>query len=239
MRIAVMCAGAKTGFCATKKLQDAGHDLRAIETAEAGRSRLAAGTMVLIADAAAPCAGARPQRPDPTYFIGHPCHLPLHLADTAGAEGTGDHGGAAPRAIVCAPMQRPEAHDEIGAEVCRALGSPVTRTHRLTPEPRAILEPGRSEMAGLTRIDAMAGAVDECAARHGIAREAAHEVMMGPMNGLIAMRFGVSPKVPADATLRVTRHAQPRVRHADWRPALSPAAALEGARLIVEGRGRP
>lgn len=234
-----MCAGANTGFRATRKLQDAGHDLRALATAEAGRSRLAAGTMVLIADAAAPCAGARPQRSDLTYFIGHPCHPPLHLADTAGAEGTGDHGGMAPRAIVCAPMQRPEAHCKIGAEVCRAIGSPVTRTHRVTPEPRAIREPGLSGMVGLTRIDAMAGAADECAARHGIAREAAPEVMMGPMNGPVAMRFGVSPKVPSVAALRVTRHAQPRVRHADWRPALSPAAVPEGSRLIVEGRGRP
>lgn len=234
-----MGAGAKTGFRATQKLQDAGHDLRALATAEAGRSRLAAGTMVLTVDAAAPCAGALPQRPDLTYLIGHPCQLPLHLADTAGAEGTGDLGGTASPAIVCALMQGPEAHCEIGAEVCRAIGSPVTRTHRLTPEPRGIREPGLSGMVGLTRIDAMAGAVDECAARHGIAREAAHEVMMGQLNGPVAMRFGVSRKVPADAALRVTRHAQPRVRHADWRPAPSPAAVPEGARLIVEGRGRP
>jgi hypothetical protein len=45
--------------------------------------------------------------------------------------------------------------------------------------------------------------------------------------------------VPSDAALRVTRHARPLVLNPDWRQALSPAAVLEGARLIVEGRGAP
>jgi D-apionate oxidoisomerase len=274
-----MGAGGKMGFRVTKKLHDAGHDVRAIETDGAGRTRLAeagiaptgqktglagadvvvmalpdsligqvthaiapdlaSGTMVLILDAAAPYAGALPQRPDLTYFIGHPCHPPLYSTETEGAERTDYHGGIAPQAIVCALMQGPEAHYEIGAEVCRTMWSPVTRTHRVTLEQLAILEPGLSEMVGLTLIDAMAGAVDECAARYGIAREAAHDFMMGHMNVLIAMWFGVSPKVPSDAALRVTRHAQPLVLNPDWRQALSPAAVLEGSRLIVEGRGRP
>lgn len=277
--VAVMGAGGKMGFRVTKKLHEAGHDVRAIETAEAGRARLAEagiaavdqaaglsgaqvvvlalpdsligkvthaiapdlapGTMVLIMDAAAPYAGALPaDRPDLTYFVGHPCHPPLYNDETDPDARRDYHGGVARQAIVCALMQGPEAHYELGAEICRTMWSPVTRTHRVTVEQLAILEPGLSEMVGMTFIDAMAAAVDECADRYGIPREAAHDFMMGHMNVIIAMWFGVSPKVPSDAALRVTRHAQPLVLNPDWRQALSPAAVYEGSRLIVEGRGQ-
>ena len=39
------------------------------------------GTIVIILDAAAPYAGALPQRDDITYIIGHPCHPPLYAHD--------------------------------------------------------------------------------------------------------------------------------------------------------------
>ena len=117
--VAVLGAGGKMGFRVTRKLHDAGYDLRAVEIGDAGKARLAdagiaaldaatglkgadvvvlalpdniigkvaneiasdlgPGTMLLILDAAAPYADVLPKdRPDLTYFVGHPCHPPRY-----------------------------------------------------------------------------------------------------------------------------------------------------------------
>src|SRR4051812_265512 len=121
--VAVLGAGGKMGFRVTRKLIEAGYDVRAVEIGEAGRKRLgeadiaavameegipgakvvvmalpdniigqvtrevspmlAKGTMILVLDAAAPYAGDLPgDRPDLTYFVGHPCHPPLFGDET-------------------------------------------------------------------------------------------------------------------------------------------------------------
>ena len=198
---------------------------------------LAAGTMVVILDAAAPYAEALPKdRPDLTYFIGHPCHPPLYNDETDWAARADVHGGVAKQAIVCALMQGPEAHYEIGAEICRTMWSPVMRTHRVTVEQLAILEPGLSEMIAMPFVDVMAEAVEECAQTYGIAREAAFDFLIGHLNVEIAMWFGFSPKVPSDAAMRVMTHARKYVVRDGWRDALSPAVVKDACKLIVDGR---
>jgi D-apionate oxidoisomerase len=265
------------GFRVTRKLFDAGYDLRAVEIGEGGRARLAdagiaavteaeglagaeivvlalpdsvigdvshkiapslpAGTMVLILDAAAPYAGALPaDRPDLTYFVGHPCHPPLYNDETDWAARRDYHGGVAQQAIVCALMQGPEEHYALGAEICEAMWSPILRTHRVTVEQLAILEPGLSEMVAMPFVDTMVEAIDECAVRYGIPREAAFDFMIGHLNVEIAMWFGLSPKVPSDAALRLMRFAKSIVVQPGWREALSPAKVREASELIVQGR---
>jgi hypothetical protein len=275
--VAVFGAGGKMGLRVTRKLRDAGFDLRAIEIGETGKQRLAEagiaamdpaaglagagvvvmalpdniigrvaadiapllapGTMLLILDAAAPYADVLPKdRPDLTYFVGHPCHPPLYSTETQGAERTDYHGGVAPQAIVCALMQGPEADYEVGAEICRAMWSPVTRTHRVSVEQLAILEPGLSEMVAMCMVDVMTEAVDECADRYGIPREAARDFLIGHLNVEIAMWFGYSPKVPSDAALRLLQFGKSKIMREDWREALSPRVVRQASDLIVHGK---
>ena len=92
--------------------------------AEAIVPNLAPGTIVLILDAAAPFAGVLPERADITYFIGHPCHPPLYADLDDPAQRADVHGGVAPQAIVCALMQGPEEHYEIGRDVCEVMWAP-------------------------------------------------------------------------------------------------------------------
>lgn len=275
--IAILGAGGKMGFRITRKLVDAGHDVRAVEIGEAGRARLSGagipfhdiepgvagaevvifalpdniigtvarnlspvlrpGTMLLILDAAAPYAGDLPNdRPDLTYFVGHPCHPPLFSTTTEGPERLDHHGGVAPQSIVCALMQGPEEHYALGASVCEAMWGPIIKTHRVTVEQLAILEPGLSEMLAMAFIDTMAEGVDECE-RQGIPREAAFDFLIGHLNVEIAMWFGYSPKVPSDAAVRVMRFAKSKVLNPDWREALRPGLVKEAAELIVHGKG--
>jgi len=270
-------AGGKMGLRVTKKLAAAGYDLRAIESGDIGRARLAEagiaavdqaqglagaevvvlalpdniigkvaatiapqlapGTMLLILDAAAPYADALPQdRPDLTYFVGHPCHPPLYNDETEWDARRDYHGGVARQAIVCALMQGPEEHYAVGVEVCEAMWSPVTRTHRVSVEQLAILEPGLSEMLAMCMIDVMSEAVDECATKYGIDREAAQDFLIGHLNVEIAMWFGYSPKVPSDAALRLLEFGKSRIMKENWREALSPAVVRQAARLIVNGK---
>ena len=275
--VAVFGSGGKMGFRVTRKLIDAGCDVRAVEIGEAGRERLrsagieplsaaagvagasvvvlalpdnliggvarelapslAPGTMLLILDAAAPYAGDLPtDRPDLSYFVGHPCHPPLYSTQTQGEQRVDYHGGVAPQAVVCALMQGPEEHYALGAAVCEAMWAPVLRTHRVSVEQLAILEPGLSEMVAMAFVDTMVEAIDECAAL-GVPREAAFDFLIGHLNVEIAMWFGFSPKVPSDAALRLMRFAKSKVVHPEWRKALTPALVKEAAELIVFGKG--
>jgi hypothetical protein len=275
--VAVFGAGGKMGFRVTRKLHEAGYDLRAVEIGDAGKARLAEagiaavdaetgllgaevvvlalpdnvigkvtseiaprlapGTMVLILDAAAPYADVLPKdRPDLTYFVGHPCHPPLYNDETDMAARRDYHGGVARQAIVCALMQGPEEHYALGAEICAAMWSPVTKVHRVTTEQLAILEPGLSEMVAMCMIDVMTEAVDECEKRYGIPREAAHDFLIGHLNVEIAMWFGYSPKVPSDAALRLLEFGKSKIMKENWREALSPEVVREAADLIVHGK---
>jgi hypothetical protein len=275
--VAVLGAGGKMGFRVTRKLHDAGYDLRAVEIGDAGKARLAdagiaaldaatglkgadvvvlalpdniigkvaneiasdlgPGTMLLILDAAAPYADVLPKdRPDLTYFVGHPCHPPLYNDETDWSARRDYHGGVAKQSIVCALMQGPETHYAVGVEICEAMWSPVTRTHRVTVEQLAILEPGLSEMLAMCMIDIMSEAVDECEKTYGIPREAAHDFLIGHLNVEIAMWFGYSPKVPSDAALRLLQFGKSKIMQENWREALSPKVIRQASDLIVRGK---
>ena len=274
LSFAILGAGGKMGFRVTKKLFDAGHDVRAIEVSAAGRAKLAeagittldvdealrdaravvlalpdnligkvsheiapklkAGAMMVILDAAAPYADALPKnRPELTYFVGHPCHPPLFNEETDMAARRDYHGGVANQSIVCALMQGPESDYAIGEEICKTMWSPIIRCHRISVEQLAILEPGLSEMVAMPFVDTMVEAVEECEAKYGIPRAAAFDFLIGHLNVEIAMWFGFSPKVPSDAALRLMRFAKGVVVKETWREALSPAKVKEAAELIV------
>lgn len=275
--VAMFGAGGKMGFRVTKKLFDAGYDLRAIEIGAEGQARLAeagipfvdtetalngadvvvlalpdsiigkvvaqiesqltAGTMLLILDAAAPYAEALPtNRPDLTYFVGHPCHPPLFNDETEWSARRDYHGGVARQSIVCALMQGPEEHYALGAEICQAMWSPIDKVHRVTVEQLAILEPGLSEMLAMCMVDALTEAVDACESRYGIAREAAKDFLIGHLNVEIAMWFGYSPKVPSDAALRLLQFGKSKILRDDWLEAISPKVVRQASDLIVHGK---
>jgi D-apionate oxidoisomerase len=199
--------------------------------------KLAPGTMLLILDAAAPYADVLPKnRPDLTYFVGHPCHPPLYNDETDWLARRDYHGGVARQSIVCALMQGPEEHYALGAEICGAMWSPIADTHRVTVEQLAILEPGLSEMLAMCMVDVLTEAVDECETRYGIPRKAAQDFLIGHLNVEIAMWFGFSPKVPSDAALRLLQFGKSKIMRDDWREALSPKVIRQASDLIVHGK---
>lgn len=195
--------------------------------------KLKAGTMVVILDAAAAHAGHLPERADITYFVTHPCHPPIFNDETEPAARADHFGGiAAKQHIVNALMQGPEAHYALGEEVARAMWAPVMRSHRVTVEQMAILEPGLSETVCATLLDAMREAMEEAIAR-GVPREAARDFLLGHMNILAAVTFQEIQGVFSDACNKAIVYGKETILKPDWKQLFEPEEILASVRRIT------
>ncbi|MBI5717877.1 MAG: NAD(P)-binding domain-containing protein [Burkholderiales bacterium] len=192
---------------------------------------LAAGTMVITLDAAAPFAGHLPGRSDLTYFVTHPCHPSIfnpqvHMApDYFG-------GVKAEQAIVSALMQGPAESFDLGEEIARLIYRPVSRAHRVSVEQMALLEPGLSETVCATLLDTMREALDEVVAR-GVPEEAARDFLLGHMTILSAVIFKQIPGQFSDACNKAITFGKPRLLREDWKQVFDRAEIAESIRRIT------
>lgn len=178
---------------------------------------IAPGTIVVILDAAAPYAGHLPQRKDITYFVTHPCHPPIYNDETEMAAKRDFFGGiAAKQHIVSALMQGPESDYAKGEQVARTIWAPVMRSHRITVEQMALLEPGLSETLCASLLDVMREALDEVVSR-GVPREAARDFLLGHMNVLGAVIFKETEGVFSDACNKAIHFGKPMLMRDDWK----------------------
>lgn len=195
--------------------------------------KLAPGTIVVILDAAAPHSGHLPERADITYFVTHPCHPPIFNDETDPVAKADHFGGiAAKQHIVNALMQGPEAHYALGEEVARAIWAPVMRSHRITVEQMAILEPGLSETVCATLLDAMREAMEEAIAR-GVPREAARDFLLGHLNILAAVTFGQVQGVFSDACNKAIVFGKDTILKPDWKNLFEPDEIIASVRRIT------
>jgi D-apionate oxidoisomerase len=194
---------------------------------------LKAGTMVIILDAAAPFAGHLPERPDLVYFVTHPCHPPIWNDETEPKAKRDFFGGvAAKQHIVCALMQGPDEAYALGEEIARTIWSPVMRSHRLTVEQIALLEPGLAETVCGSLLDVLREAMDEVAAR-GVPKEAARDFLLGHMNILGAVIFKEIDGVFSDACNKAIEFGKPALMREDWKRVFEPAEIAASIKRIT------
>jgi D-apionate oxidoisomerase len=195
--------------------------------------QLVPGTILVILDAAAPYAGHLPERADVTYFVTHPCHPPI-FNDEATPEGRNGHFGgiAAKQAIVNALMQGPEEHYAVGEEIAKTIWAPILRSHRVTVEQMAMLEPGLSETVCATLLVGMKDALDEVV-RRGVDRTCARDFLIGHLNILAAVTFEEIPGVFSDACNKAIENGKPRIFRDDWLGVFEPAEIAESIRRIT------
>ena len=195
--------------------------------------KLAPGTMVVVLDAAAPFAGHLPERADITYFVTHPCHPPIFNDETEMAAKKDHFGGiAAKQHIVSALMQGPEEHYALGEEVAKTIWAPVMRSHRVTVEQMAILEPGLSETVCASLLVVMSQALDECVKR-GVPEQAARDFLLGHMNVLGAVIFKEVDGVFSDACNKAIEFGIPALMRDDWKKVFEPQEIAESIRRIT------
>ncbi len=180
------------------------------------------GAIVICLDAAGPYAGHLPKREDVTYFITHPCHPPIFNDETT-PEGRDDRFGgiAAKQGIVNALMQGPEEDYAIGEAVGKALYAPVVRSHRVTVDQLALLEPGLAETVVGSLLAIMKEAQDEVVAR-GVPKAAARDFLLGHLNILAAVTFEEIDGVFSDACNKAIEFGKPVLMKDDWKRVFEP-----------------
>jgi D-apionate oxidoisomerase len=196
-------------------------------------SKLRAGTMVVALDAAAPFAGHLPVRPDLTYFVTHPCHPPIFNDETDMAAKHDHFGGvSAKQHIVSALMQGPDSAYALGEEIAKVIWAPVMRSHRVTVEQMALLEPGLSETVCATLLVVMREAMDDVVAR-GVPKEAARDFLLGHMNVLGAVIFGEVDGVFSDACNKAIEFGKPNLMRPDWKKVFEPQEIADSIQRIT------
>ena len=195
--------------------------------------KLKPGTIVVTLDAAAPFAGHLPERKDITYFVTHPCHPPIFNDETSMDAKLDRFGGvAAKQAIVSALMQGPEEHYAVGEEVARTIWSPILRSHRLTVEQMALLEPGLAETVCGSLLDVLREAMDEVVSR-GVPHEAARDFLLGHMNIMAAVIFKEQSGVFSDACNKAIEFGKPTLMRDDWKRVFEPDEIMASIRRIT------
>jgi D-apionate oxidoisomerase len=192
--------------------------------------QLKVGAMVVLLDPAAPWAGMLPDRKDISYFVTHPAHPPV-FNDETNLEARRDFfgSGKAKQAIVSALVQGPEEHYAMGEEISKQIFGPILRSHRVTLEQMAMLEPALSETVAATCITVMREAMDE-AIRRGVPAEAARDFLLGHMNIELAILFDeIDWKFSAGAQ-KAVQEAKTVLFQPDWKKVFEP----EQLKLSVE-----
>ena len=194
--------------------------------------RLEPNTAVMMLDAAAPHAGELPERADITYFVTHPCHPSIFRYEpTLEAQKDYFGGVAARQAIVCALMQGPEEHYALCEEIAKTIFKPVNRSHRVTVEGLALLEPGLSETIGATLVTALREATDAVVAK-GVPKDAAMDFMLGHLGIEMGILFEDFPGMFSDGAKLAIEQARPKLLKDGWLAVLEPDAITASVKEI-------
>jgi hypothetical protein len=188
---------------------------------------------VVVLDAAAPAAGHLPDRPDLTYFVTHPCHPPL-FNDETDMEAKKDYFGGikAKQHIVSALMQGPEADYAKGEAIAKTIWAPVMRSHRVTVEQLAMLEPALAETMCASLLEVMREGVDEVV-RRGVDRQAALDFLLGHINVLASVIFGEREGAFSDACNKAIEFGKPVLMRDDWKRIFEPQEIADSIRRIT------
>jgi hypothetical protein len=180
------------------------------------------GAMMMLLDPAAAYANHLPKQEDVIYFITHPCHPPI-FNDEVTPEAKGDlFGGVhAKQAIVCALMQGPDEAYELGESVARTMYAPVMRSHRITVEQMATLEPAMAETVAGTCAVVLREAMDE-AVRQGVPYDAARDFMLGHIQIGLAIMFDVAGNPYSDAALVAIEYGKKHMLKENWKDVFKP-----------------
>lgn len=193
-------------------------------------------TIVMVLDPAAAWADKLPVRDDISYFVTHPCHPNVFDHFETQAERDDFFGGVhARQAIVCALMQGPEEHYAIGEELAKEFYGPVTRSHRVTVEQMAILEPTMAETCGIALIKALREVLEETV-RRGVPRAAAEDFMFGHIKVELGIAFGLAPFPFSDGALVISEFGQKQIFQPNWLQVFEPDNVKQQTQLIVGDR---
>lgn len=195
--------------------------------------RVRPGSLIVCLDPAAPHAGKLPQRREVSYFVTHPSH-PLLFQDDPDPEARKDHWGwgKAPQCLVNTLVQGPESDYARGEALARRCFGPILRSHRVTLEQMAMLEPALTETVAFTCLTVIRQAMDEVV-RRGVPAQAVRDFLLGHLRVELAILFGEIEWIPSDAAQQAIREAMDQLFRADWKKVFEPEEVLQSVRRIA------
>lgn len=191
------------------------------------------GAMAISLDPAAPYGGKLPRREDISYFVTHPAH-PSVFNDETDPEARRDFfgSGLARQAIVCALMHGPEEDYQKGEAIAAKMFGPVLRSHRVTVEQMALLEPVLSETVAATCITVIREAMDE-AIRRGVPKEAARDFILGHINIALAVQFDEIEWSFSAGAQKAVDEGKKKIFRPDWKRVFEPEELRESVAKIT------
>ncbi len=192
------------------------------------------GSIAMFLDPAAPLAGHLPERSDISYFATHPCHPSVFNWEPVEKSHFDYFGGiAAKQNIVCALIQGPKEHYEVGENVAKVIYGPVTKSIEVTIEQMGILEPALSETFCGALITIMKEGMD-VAIDKGVPKEAAYEFLMGHINIELALLFGQLPGGKfSDAAIKAIEIGKGKLFKDNWKEIFEPESVKDQIKAIT------
>lgn len=195
--------------------------------------QMKSGAMLVGLDPAAPHAGKLPDRRDISIFITHPCHPSVFNEETQREARFDFFGsGKAKQAVVCALMRGPDADYARGEALAGAMWKPVLRSHRVTVEQMAILEPALAETLAATCLTLVREGMDE-AIRRGVPEPAARDFLLGHIFCELGIIFDQTPFPFSDGAKQAIAEARKVLFRDDWKRIFEPGELQASVKRIA------
>jgi len=174
------------------------------------------GALVLTLDPAAPIDGVIAFRDDLGYVIAHPCHPSIFNWEATETAFRDFYGGISARqSIVVALMHGKEGHYKLGEKVAQDMYMPIDKTHRITLEQMAILEPAMVETLAQTCMEVVKEGYDKIISL-GVPESAARDFVLGHLRIQIAVLFKEVNGTFSDAAYKISKRAKPILFKENW-----------------------
>ncbi|MGC3954687.1 MAG: phosphogluconate dehydrogenase C-terminal domain-containing protein [Propionicimonas sp.] len=199
--------------------------------------RMDAGCCLLSLDPAAAHANRVPRRDDISYFVMHPTHPPLYdLLAEEDPKARRDFwgGGLAHQALVWAKAWGDEAKAEMIHQLCRDMFAPISRSHRITVDQMAMLEPAMSESVTNACLELMKQ-TRERVKEAGVPAAAVDDFFMGHLQIAISLIFDQLDWKLSEGAVKAAHEAQSVLFKDDWYRILDPAEIQRSTRSITGG----
>lgn len=191
------------------------------------------GSLLVTLDPAAPHAGVIPARADIGVFVTHPCHPSVFNEETDLDKRFDFFGsGKARQSIVNALQRGPESDYARGEALAKVMWKPVLRSHRVTVEQMAILEPALSETLAATCITIIREGMDE-AVRLGVPEAAARDFLLGHVFCELGIIFDQTEFPFSDGAKQAIREARGKLFREDWKSIFDAQEVLASVRRIA------
>ena len=195
------------------------------------------GSSLLSLDPAAAHAGRIPHREDINVFACHPTHPPLYdLMAEESPEARRDFwgGGKAHQALVIAQVSGDQGVYDAVERLAQDMFAPISRTHRITIEHMALLEPAMSESVTNSCI-ALIKKTRNLLIDMGVPEGAAKDFCMGHLQIGIALIFEELDWKLSAGAIQAQEEATEVLFKDDWERILQPEMVLKSTRSITGG----